>query len=369
MPEGQKTKVGNLTMNEPNLVGKFLNNLLKDYEDERYIFRGINKIYKGVDKISSSSYRWAKDNDIDFNKAGSPFNHKILTDLQHSNCGGITNLIDFSRNLPIALFFSCDGEHQEEPGELIILDSSKIEKKQDITYTDYDSFLMEPANTQTSQKRVTSQRSVFVHALSGYINTDLCEFITVPANLKQHILNHLRKIGIHTKTIYPDKISFVTSKRNFEIASSLFRQGVALQHEYKHKEAIKKYDDAIKLNPIFAEAYLNRGNAKSNLGLLQDAIVDYDKAIEVVPSYADAYNNRGNAKLKLRQNQEAIDDYDKAVKLNPNDADAYYNRGVAKKDLKKYLEAKPDFDKAIELNPNHAGARINRSIVISLSQE
>ena len=43
----------------------------------------------------------------------------------------------------------------------------------------------------------------------------------------------------------------------------------------------------------------NRGNAYGDLGQFQRAIEDYDEAIRPNPEYADAYNNRGVAYVNL----------------------------------------------------------------------
>ena len=370
-------------------VKKFLNRILEDCEGKHYLFRGTTQSYSknGIDEINSSLYRWARDEDVVFHEKYSPFDMEeeiikkakrhyadstskieILTDLQHFH--GKTNLIDFSRNLYIALFFACygDGEHQEKDGELILLDSAKIgEEKQEIMYTELqlssDPFPIEPANTQSSQKRVTSQSSVFVYPPSGYINNDLCKIITVPANLKQPILDHLREIhNIHTDTIYNDLIGFIANEKNYEIASVLFYQGFALYNKGEYKEAIEKYDEAIELNPNYAGFYNNRGLAKSELGQHQEAISDLNKAIELNPIFSEAYSNRGLAKDNLGQHQEAIVDYDKAIVLEPNYASAYNNRGLAKDNLGKYQAAIVDYNKSIELDPNNAIAYNNRGV-------
>ena len=45
------------------------------------------------------------------------------------------------------------------------------------------------------------------------------------------------------------------------------------------------------------------------------AIKDYDKTIELDPKYADAYYNRGNAKAILNQYAAATQDYQTALRL------------------------------------------------------
>ena len=253
-------------------VEEFLNDCLKKCEGKHYLFRGTTKSHE---EINSSLYRWAVKKEVKFDEKHSPFdlekeilkkakryfavgvsNIEILTDLQHlQQDHGKTNLIDFSRNLYIALFFSCYGEHHKEDGELILLDldSAKIEEKSDVVYTKLqsssDPFSIEPANTQISQKRVTSQSSVFVYPPSGYINRDLCEFKKVPADRKQSILEHLRKIhNIRANTIYNDLIGFIADEKNYETALFLFQQDFASYNKDKQEEAIEKYNKAIELN-------------------------------------------------------------------------------------------------------------------------
>ncbi len=60
--------------------------------------------------------------------------------------------------------------------------------------------------------------------------------------------------------------------------------------------------------------FLNQGLAKFNKGDYEGAIKDYDEAIRLQPDYADAYYNRGNAKRALGDNQGAIQDYQDATK-------------------------------------------------------
>ncbi|MBE9260634.1 tetratricopeptide repeat protein [Dolichospermum sp. LEGE 00246] len=52
-----------------------------------------------------------------------------------------------------------------------------------------------------------------------------------------------------------------------------------------------------------------------DLGDKQAAIADYNQAIKINPNYAHAYYNRGNAHYLLENNQAAISDYQQAVKL------------------------------------------------------
>ena len=62
-----------------------------------------------------------------------------------------------------------------------------------------------------------------------------------------------------------------------------------------YDQAIADYNMAIELKPDYAQAYVNRGNAYRDKGVIDRAIADYSKAIELKPDYAQAYYNRGGA--------------------------------------------------------------------------
>ena len=89
-----------------------------------------------------------------------------------------------------------------------------------------------------------------------------------------------------------------------------------------YQGAIENYEEAIKLDPTYAEtpdpsyarAYLNRGLAKARQGDYQGAIQDYDKAIRLDPKLAPAYTNRGLAKVRQGDYKGAIENYEEAIR-------------------------------------------------------
>ncbi len=372
------------TKNKSKNAQDFIAKICDEYGTGDFIFRGTTKVFSGDDDgVNSSLYRWAEDEgaiDEDYtppmiekeivDDARRHFpdktsNIEILTDIRHY--GGRVNLIDFTYNLYVSLFFACNGNFDED-GEIIILNKKQLSLIPEIKYDDDDSKeegartgAIEPAKTQTSQLRVVAQDSIFVYFDEGYIGKPYFKDEKIPKELKKDILDYIRKItNINQNTIYNDLIGFIANEENYDKARIFFYKGRAKSSLGKYEEAIEDYSKAIERNPQFIRAYYNRGVTNRNLRRDEEAIKDYSKAIELDPQFTVAYNNRGLSKHDLGKYQEAIKDYDKAIAINSQPAVAYNNRGLSKNKLGKYKEAIKDYNQAIEIDPEDIAAYINR---------
>lgn len=129
-----------------------------------------------------------------------------------------------------------------------------------------------------------------------------------------------------------------------------------------YKNALKDLRLAIKLDSSFAEAYNNRGLAYDGLQIKDSALMDYNRAIELDPKLQKAYNNRGVLKATLGDIKSALEDVDMAIRLEPTDGEAYSNRGNIKAMNKDYAGAMADYDFALKRNPKDNIVMFNRGI-------
>jgi tetratricopeptide (TPR) repeat protein len=149
-------------------------------------------------------------------------------------------------------------------------------------------------------------------------------------------------------------IQFISLRKKGEMsASQYFNRAVEKQKNGDQEGALQDFNEAIRLQPDYVEAYNERGEIRKSLGDTKGAISDFSQAIQLKPNFAYAYNNRGVVRYYSSDKKGAIEDYNKAIELNPMYAEAYSNRGLALVDRQ---EAILDHSRAIQINPKYAGA-------------
>ena len=354
---------------KPRTVEDIIRAIQEKSADGAYIFRGESECNN---KVSSNLFREldainAKYSDIKEVEAGIVASTKAYTDktndseirydLQHY--GGKTNLIDFTTDFHIALFFACYGSPTKS-GRVIILQQTEDVKK----------MLRYP---QTPEIRVRSQKSVFAEPPKGYIEQKY-EVICISRELKLPVLQHLQTTldsEISPKTIYNDIHGFISSHNTYWRVYRDFYGGLTSQNKANEaktlkekrnafKEAIVYYTNALEQDLQLASVYYNRGNAYNNIDENDLAIADFNMAIQLGSNLVETYNNRGNAYGQKGEYDRAIEDYNKAIQIKPDSANAYYGRGYAYGCKSNYKGAITDYTKAIELKPDYAEAYNNR---------
>jgi len=141
-------------------------------------------------------------------------------------------------------------------------------------------------------------------------------------------------------------------------------RGDAFYDLKRYNEALAAYEQAIQLDPYTARAYKSRGDVLGHLKRYEEALAAYERVIQLEPDSARTYNDKGNMLYTLKRYEEALAAYEQATRLDSTFAYAYNNKGNALSRLTRYKEALAAYDQAIRLNPNYAIPHNNKGRVL-----
>ena len=317
---------------------------------------------------------------------------EILTEIQHF--GGTTNLIDFTDDYLIALFFASvvgDGKN----GRVVL------------HWPESDT-LVRPKQTMN---RIVSQKSVFIRPRRGFIVPDADEeTVVVPGDLKGSILTFLERFhGISERTVYNDIHGFIRqqapsrsryarefqeslTKPPFDMVAALKPcleaqyfdvELTRMRHAYHQRGMVYEDHDRTTLSihviPTMSgpthyyifefqpaqivdffthliekgqggtqkELYCRRGEANLYQGAAELAVRDFEEALDRDAKMPEAYHGRSNAYKQLGNADRAMADLEEALRLQPGLAAALIDRGNTHRERGSLEEAIRDFDAAI----------------------
>ena len=281
---------------------------------------------------------------------------EIASQLQHY--GGRSNLIDFTTDYRIALYFACaklgkDGHDKD--GRIVLLQENKE------TVAEYDI-----QKAQYPPNRAQAQKSVFVQPPDGFIlpNDKDVKTVCIPKELKQWILIHLHRFeDISYQTLFNDIYGFIKQgdlRNSRQISQPLvtvenFTDG---ERQGQHEE-LKGYITIIEYAPYNATIYEELAERYFEMGEYDCAIETYSKAILLNPDFTNAYINRATAYSLKEDVDRAIEDLVKATELDPRNSQPYTMLGWIYDHRGDRPLAIENYTRALELDPNNAIADAN----------
>lgn len=167
-----------------------------------------------------------------------------------------------------------------------------------------------------------------------------------------------------------------------------FSQALCMMTEREYAEAVRLFDSVIEQEPVLADAYARRGQAKyfldDNSGAIEDAEIalgidpenvyalttiarialdseDYEKshdyftkALEIDPDYIGARNMRGILYLDTDRNSDAVNDFSEVLRVYEDDRFALLHRAWGYNYLLMREEAFEDNDRLLGYNPENS---------------
>ena len=101
--------------------------------------------------------------------------------------------------------------------------------------------------------------------------------------------------------------------------------GLSLAQRGQFEQAVPRYEEALRLNPVHAQTWHNLGVAYARTERLPQAIVAYQTALAIDPGYAEAWNNLCAAFAQLGQFEQALASCRAALRIKSDYATALHN--------------------------------------------
>ena len=124
------------------------------------------------------------------------------------------------------------------------------------------------------------------------------------------------------------------------------------------RAAAAAYREAIQIDPRYAPAYCNLGNALTAVGKFDEAFAAFQDAIRIEPDFALAYFNMGGLFDTQGRFEEAAAAYREAIRRDPDYGEAYVNLASDEFNLGKFVAADEDYGRGLEriapLDPSRA---------------
>ena len=296
---------------------------------------------------------------------------EILAEVQHF--GGATNLLDFTNDYLIALFFA-SAERDGKDGRVVL-------------HWPNPDALIWPKHTNN---RVVFQKSVFVRPRRGFIVPDsIEETVVVPDGLKGSILTFLERFhGISEKSVFNDIHGYIRhqdlrrsryagefreilskSRRDpsfdlgCHLSTQLKRVELVRMRHYSHQKGMDYVDGrrsefAIRTasgtgpaTPCFLEL-----EPDEVVDLLTHCIRERDGSVQL----KNAYCWRGATHCFQGKHDLALSDFEKALDLDAELPGAYHGRASIYRQRGNLDLAMKDLEKALNLEPHLPAALIDR---------
>ena len=376
------------TENSTDLQNYYLNELFRIINKIVDISAGGNYIYRGeprcYPKISSTLYRSYESafdsgkftieqiQDIETQKVKDYIRNQkkqdfeIASELQHY--GGESNLIDFTTDYHIALYFACAKLHGKDghdgDGRIVLLQQNQETKaKYQIERAQY------PPN------RVQAQNSIFVQPPEGFIypNDKDMKTVCIPKELKQWILIHLHRFqDISYQTLFNDMYGFLgqealrTSQdawqglemERFFVEEFPVENLPDEERQKRHEGTVKGHITRIEYSPYEATYYEELARYYLKIHDYNYSIETFSKAILLNPDYTGAYVRRGAAYAQRGDLDRAIEDLVKATQLDPQFPGTYGLLGLIYDRLGNRPLADEHFQHELELHPDNPVIRM-----------
>ena len=170
--------------------------------------------------------------------------------------------------------------------------------------------------------------------------------------LKQKKVTEALVVAEKTNKLFPDDIE----------GMSVF--GSCLRANGRFDESLKYLDKAIKIDPNYAEALINRGLIYLHKKYKANALTDLEKAYHIKPYIKQIWHLILNLKIEVKEYEDTISLAEEMVKLDPVDEKAFAAIATCYQQLKNYDQTVVFYKKVLSLRPDYPEVYNNMGVAL-----
>jgi tetratricopeptide (TPR) repeat protein len=131
------------------------------------------------------------------------------------------------------------------------------------------------------------------------------------------------------------------------------------------KKAVEEFKTAMKARGDDWASYANLGDFYMQRGEFAEAVKDYENALRLEPRMIEVLMNESVAYSNMRQNERAEQSLRRALETEPENAPANFNLGLLLAEVGNTGEAEKALRKSIKSNPESAAANYNLGVILA----
>ncbi len=167
----------------------------------------------------------------------------------------------------------------------------------------------------------------------------------------------IRTIGRNQDWRTQDSLWLATAKTAPSSPKNHNNLGDLYARRGNYPRAIKEFKTAIKLNPLYADAYHNLANTYLQQGKTKEAVANYQKALQLNPHLWQSEQNLAVVFFRQKKYQAAEQHLLKAIKIVPDNTKLIADLTTVLLKEKKTSQAKKLLQKALQRHPNDTTLR------------
>ena len=140
------------------------------------------------------------------------------------------------------------------------------------------------------------------------------------------------------------------------VAERLYSNGLRFLSADEFAQALNFFEQAVKSDPKYAEAWYQVGYCYGALEQHERALEASKKAAELQPEWPETWTNIGSSSFALERYEEAASAFKEAIRLDETNGDLQYSLGLTYNRLGRTNEEILAYRRAIRIRPDHTDA-------------